>query len=51
MPAGSYLGGVQETRAVRAWAEGKLRWAAAITLANSIGLVPIIYFRKGRRAS
>jgi hypothetical protein len=27
----------------------KLRWAAAITLVNSIGLVPLAYFRKGRR--
>ncbi|HEU5266372.1 MAG TPA: hypothetical protein VFU35_06710 [Jatrophihabitans sp.] len=27
----------------------KARWAAAITLINSVGAVPIVYFRYGRR--
>lgn len=27
----------------------KLRWAAAITLVNSVGAVPITYFLRGRR--
>lgn len=27
----------------------KLRWAAAITLVNSVGVVPIVYFARGRR--
>lgn len=27
----------------------KLRWALAITLVNSVGIVPIIYFARGRR--
>lgn len=27
----------------------KLAWAAAITLANSLGAVPIAYFTRGRR--
>jgi len=27
----------------------KARWAAAITLINSAGAVPVIYFRYGRR--
>lgn len=28
----------------------KLRWALAITLINSVGAVPIVYFVRGRRA-
>ena len=28
----------------------KRRWAAAITLINSAGVVPIVYFTRGRRA-
>jgi hypothetical protein len=28
----------------------KVRWAAAIIILNSFGLVPLVYFRKGRRA-
>jgi hypothetical protein len=28
----------------------KLRWAAAITLINSVGVVPLIYFLRGRRS-
>ena len=27
----------------------KLRWAAALIFVNSVGLVPLAYFRKGRR--
>jgi hypothetical protein len=27
----------------------KLRWATAITLINSVGVVPMIYFVRGRR--
>lgn len=27
----------------------KARWAAVITLVNSAGLVPIVYFLRGRR--
>jgi hypothetical protein len=27
----------------------KVRWAAAITLVNSVGAVPIVYFLRGRR--
>lgn len=29
----------------------KAKWAVAIVLSNSAGLVPIAYFRKGRRLS
>lgn len=29
----------------------KVGWAAAITLVNSLGAVPILYFRYGRRAT
>lgn len=29
----------------------KLRWAMAVTLINSVGAVPLIYFRLGRRTS
>jgi hypothetical protein len=28
----------------------KARWAAAIVLINSVGVVPILYFRRGRRS-
>lgn len=28
----------------------KLRWALAITLINSVGVVPVVYFARGRRA-
>jgi hypothetical protein len=28
---------------------GKARWAAAIVLINSVGLVPLAYFIRGRR--
>jgi hypothetical protein len=27
----------------------KLGWAAAVTLINSVGVVPIVYFKRGRR--
>ena len=27
----------------------KLRWAGAVTLSNSLGVVPIAYFVRGRR--
>lgn len=27
----------------------KLRWAAAVLLINSAGIVPVVYFRRGRR--
>ena len=27
----------------------KVRWAAAVTLINSVGAVPIAYFARGRR--
>lgn len=29
----------------------KLRWALAITLINSVGVVPITYFVRGRRSA
>ena len=29
----------------------KLRWALAVTLINSVGAVPIVYFVRGRRRS
>jgi hypothetical protein len=29
----------------------KLRWALAVTVVNSFGLVPLSYFRYGRRTS
>jgi hypothetical protein len=29
----------------------RARWAAAVTLINSVGAVPILYFRYGRRRS
>jgi hypothetical protein len=29
----------------------KRRWAAAIVFINSAGLVPVLYFRRGRRRS
>ena len=28
----------------------KLRWALAVLVTNSAGVVPILYFRRGRRA-
>jgi hypothetical protein len=27
----------------------KLRWALAVTLVNSLGVVPVVYFVRGRR--
>lgn len=29
----------------------KVGWAVAITLINSVGIVPIVYFARGRRAT
>jgi hypothetical protein len=28
----------------------KIGWAAAIALVNSVGLVPVLYFRRGRKS-